>query len=99
MVYSGTLVTHGTGTGVVVATGAETELGEIHRLVGTAASLATPLTRKLGRFSKILTVAILALALVHVRGRSRCGARARPGCSTPRWPSPSGRSRRDCPRR
>ena len=64
MVYSGTLVTHGTGVGVVVATGAETELGEIHRLVGTAESLATPLTRKLARFSTLLTVAILVLAAV-----------------------------------
>ena len=62
MVYSGTLVTHGSGTGVVVATGAETELGEIHRLVGTADTLATPLTRKLTWFSKVLTVAILGLA-------------------------------------
>ena len=62
MVYSGTLVTHGTGLGVVVATGSQTELGEIHRLVGSAESLATPLTRKLARFSKILTVAILGLA-------------------------------------
>ena len=34
MVYSGTVVTSGTGAGVVVATGAETELGRIHRLVG-----------------------------------------------------------------
>ncbi len=64
MVYSGTLVTHGAGTGVVVATGAETELGEIHRLVGTADTLATPLTRKLTWFSKVLTVAILGLAAV-----------------------------------
>jgi cation-transporting ATPase F len=62
MVYSGTLVTNGTGVGVVVATGSETELGEIHRLVGAAESLDTPLTRKLARFSKILTVAILGLA-------------------------------------
>ena len=55
MVYSGALITSGTGVGVVVATGAETELGEIHRLVGTAESLATPLTRKLTWFSKVLT--------------------------------------------
>ena len=53
MVYSGTLVTHGSGTGVAVATGAETELGEIHRLVGGADELATPLTRKLAWFSKV----------------------------------------------
>jgi cation-transporting ATPase F len=64
MLYSGTLVTHGTGTAVVVATGAETELGEIHRLVGAADSLATPLTRKLAWFSKVLTVVILGLAVV-----------------------------------
>jgi cation-transporting ATPase F len=62
MVYSGTLVTSGVGAGVVVATGAGTELGEIHRLVGSAQTLATPLTRKLTWFSKVLTVAILALA-------------------------------------
>jgi cation-transporting ATPase F len=62
MVYSATLVTNGTGVGVTVATGSETELGEIHRLVGTADRLATPLTRKLSSFSKVLTVAILGLA-------------------------------------
>jgi cation-transporting ATPase F len=62
--YSGTLVTTGRGAGIVVATGAETELGEIHRLVGAAETLATPLTQKLAGFSKILTVAILGLAAV-----------------------------------
>ncbi|WP_341230567.1 HAD-IC family P-type ATPase [Nocardioides salarius] len=62
MAYSGTLVTTGSGSGVVVATGAETELGDIHRLVGAAEGLSTPLTRKLAWFSKLLTVAIVALA-------------------------------------
>ncbi|MFZ5870800.1 MAG: HAD-IC family P-type ATPase, partial [Actinomycetota bacterium] len=55
MLYSGTLVTRGSGVGLVVETGAQTELGQIHRLVGTAESLATPLTRKLAHFSKVLT--------------------------------------------
>jgi len=64
MLYSGTLVTSGTGAGVTVATGAQTELGEIHRLVGTAQLPVTPLTRKLTRFSKLLTVVILGLAAV-----------------------------------
>ena len=64
MLYSGTLVTRGSGMGLVVETGAQTELGQIHRLVGTAESLATPLTRKLAHFSKVLTVAILGLAAV-----------------------------------
>lgn len=64
MAYSGTLVTAGSGAGVAVGTGASTELGEIHRLVGAAGALATPLTVKLAAFSRILTVAILALAVV-----------------------------------
>ncbi len=64
MMYSGTLVTYGTGTAIVVATGARTELGEIHRLVGAAQVLATPLTRKLAGFSRVLTLVILGLALV-----------------------------------
>ncbi len=62
MAYSSTLVTRGRGLGVVVATGAETEIGTIHRLVGTATDVDTPLTRKIAQFSKVLTVAILALA-------------------------------------
>ena len=64
MLYSGTLVTNGTGVGVAVATGGATELGAIHRLVGSADTLATPLTRKLAGFSAWLTVIILALAAV-----------------------------------
>jgi cation-transporting ATPase F len=64
MVHSGTLVTGGSAAGIVIATGVETEIGEIHRLVGAAEVLATPLTAKLARFSKILTVGILALAAV-----------------------------------
>jgi cation-transporting P-type ATPase F len=64
MVFSGTLVSTGTGAGIALATGAETELGEIHRLVGAADTLATPLTQKLTEFSKFLTVGILALAAV-----------------------------------
>ncbi|WP_067852678.1 HAD-IC family P-type ATPase [Nocardia shimofusensis] len=64
MVHSGTLVTAGAGAGIAVATGDRTELGEIHRLVGSADVLATPLTAELAAFSRMLTVAILALAAV-----------------------------------
>lgn len=62
MAYSSTLVTSGQGRGVVVATGADTEIGRIHRLIGTAEGVETPLTRKLASFSKWLTVIILLLA-------------------------------------
>ncbi|MGY4710785.1 cation-transporting P-type ATPase [Mycolicibacterium sp. CBM1] len=62
MAYSGTLVTAGSGAGVVVTTGAETEVGQIHRLVGAADDLTTPLTADLARFSAMLTIGILGLA-------------------------------------
>ena len=62
VLYSGTLVTGGSAAGLAMATGAETELGRIHRLVGRAQVLDTPLTTKLARFSRLLTVVILVLA-------------------------------------
>ena len=64
MAFAGTLVTSGRAEGVVVATGRQTELGRIHLLVGQAADLDTPLTRRIGEFSRVLTVAIMALAAV-----------------------------------
>jgi cation-transporting P-type ATPase F len=62
--YAGTLVVTGTAAGLVIATGADTELGRIQRLVGGAATLATPLTRRIARFSVVLTVVILALSVL-----------------------------------
>lgn len=64
VLYSGTLITGGSAAGIAVGTGAQTELGRIHRLVGSAQVLDTPLTVKLARFSRVLTVAILLLAVV-----------------------------------
>ncbi|MDX9884295.1 cation-transporting P-type ATPase [Thauera sp.] len=62
MAFSGTLVAAGRGIGVVVATGANTELGRINRLIAEVQTLQTPLTRQMAQFSKILSVAIVALA-------------------------------------
>ena len=64
MCYSGTGVTFGQATGVVVATGAQTELGRIGRLVAGVAHLATPLTRKLDQFARRITVFIIAASAV-----------------------------------
>ncbi|MEO3826491.1 HAD-IC family P-type ATPase [Actinomadura sp. B10D3] len=64
MAYSGTFATYGTGTGIVTATGADTEIGLVHRLVGQATAVQTPLTRKLAHFSRVVTVVILGLAAV-----------------------------------
>jgi Ca2+-transporting ATPase len=62
LAYSATLVTYGAATGVVVATGDATEIGRISRLVSTAEELATPLTRKIAAFSRVLLYVILGLA-------------------------------------
>jgi cation-transporting ATPase F len=62
--FSSTLVTYGTGTGVVVATGDQTEIGRISEMISTTETLETPLTRKIAQFSRMLLVAILALAAV-----------------------------------
>ncbi|GAA5120852.1 HAD-IC family P-type ATPase [Haloechinothrix salitolerans] len=64
MVFSGTMVTHGTGTAVVVATGEATEIGMVRGLVASATAPLTPLTRKLALFSKQLTAVIMAIAAV-----------------------------------
>ncbi|GIZ51131.1 cation-transporting P-type ATPase [Noviherbaspirillum aridicola] len=62
MAYSGTLVTYGQGTGIVVATGAATEIGRISGMLANVQELSTPLLRKLGDFGRRLTWAILAAA-------------------------------------
>ncbi len=63
MAYSGTLVIRGQASGIVVDTGSQTEIGRIQQLVGGASGVETPLTRKLGVFSRWLTWAILVLAV------------------------------------
>jgi Ca2+-transporting ATPase len=62
MAYASTLVTYGAATGIVVATGDGSEIGRISQLISSAAELETPLTRKIGQFSRVLLVAILILS-------------------------------------
>ncbi|KAA3626013.1 MAG: cation-transporting P-type ATPase [Proteobacteria bacterium] len=62
MVYSGTLVTYGQGTGVVVAIGDATEIGRISTLLRDVQTLTTPLLRKMAGFARWLTGAILVIA-------------------------------------
>jgi magnesium-transporting ATPase (P-type) len=62
LAFSGTLVAAGRGLGVVVATGPATELGRINRMIAEVETLATPLTRQMTRFGKVLSAVILSLA-------------------------------------
>ncbi|MDO3377937.1 cation-transporting P-type ATPase [Geoalkalibacter halelectricus] len=62
MAYSGTVVTYGRATGVVVATGAHTEIGRISEMLSTVEAITTPLLRQMDTFARWLTGAILLLA-------------------------------------
>src|SRR5690606_19284717 len=66
MAFGGTLVTYGTATGVVVATGQRTELGRISAMLHGATELEPPLTRALASIGRTITIAILAVAVVVI---------------------------------
>lgn len=63
MAYASTLVTYGHGKGVIVATGDETEVGRISRLIAQAQDIKTPLTQSIAAFSHVLLYVIMVLAV------------------------------------
>jgi len=65
MAFSGTLVSSGRGTGVVVATGSNTELGRINQLMAAVSPLDTPLLRQIKKFGYAIT-AVIAVVVVIV---------------------------------
>ncbi len=62
MAYSGTLVTSGRGTGIVVAIGAETQIGRISTMLSEVQTLTTPLLKTMNVFARWLTLAIIGFA-------------------------------------
>lgn len=64
MAFSGTLVAAGQGEGVVVATGALTELGKIGAMLASVEALKTPLLLQMDRFARHQAVIISAAATV-----------------------------------
>ncbi len=60
MIYRGTVVTGGSGTAIVTATGARTEVGRIQRLVELTVPPGTPLQRQLEELGKQLVWITLA---------------------------------------
>ena len=72
MAYSGTAVTYGRGTALVVATGMGTEFGKIAQLLQTVETGKTPLQENLDRVGRVLAIgallivfAIMALGLLR----------------------------------
>jgi P-type Ca2+ transporter type 2C len=66
MVFNGTAVTRGRGRAVVTATGMDTEMGNVARLLGSTAEQRTPLQREVDRIGRMLGIAVIAIAAVVV---------------------------------
>lgn len=62
LAYSGTVVTYGNALGVVVATGASTEIGKINQMMDEVEEVTTPLLQQIERFGKWLSIFIIGLA-------------------------------------
>ncbi len=69
MAFMSTLVTRGSGLGIVIGTGMKTAMGQIADLLQSADSMTTPLQRRLEQLGKILiTVALILTVLVVIAG-------------------------------
>ncbi len=67
--FMGTMITRGSGIGVVVATGMNTAMGQIANMLQNAEPMETPLQRRLEQLGKILIiVALILTALVVLAG-------------------------------
>src|SRR5215472_15571491 len=64
MAFSGTMVVSGRATGVVVATGSETELGRINALLKRVSALETPLLRQIKKFGYVITAIVAAVGVL-----------------------------------
>lgn len=64
MAFMSTLVTTGRGTGMVIATGMDTEIGKIAALMNESPKEITPLQRRLGDLGKMLSLLAIALCIL-----------------------------------
>ncbi|NJR13473.1 MAG: HAD-IC family P-type ATPase [Phyllobacteriaceae bacterium] len=62
MLWSGTLIAKGTARGLVVATGAATEIGRIGGLLAGVEQLTTPFVAQMDQFARLLSLLILLVS-------------------------------------
>ncbi|MGM0749179.1 MAG: calcium-translocating P-type ATPase, SERCA-type [Bacillota bacterium] len=66
MAFMGTIITRGSGVGIVVGTGMKTAMGKIADMLESAGTFSTPLQRRLEQLGKILIVVALLLTVLVV---------------------------------
>ena len=64
MAYSGTVVTYGRGTGVVVGTGMQTEIGKIATMIQSVNEEQTPMQKRLEKLGRTLAFASLGIVVI-----------------------------------
>lgn len=64
MAYSGTVVSAGTGLGIVTAIGSETEIGHINELIAEVEPITTPLLRQTRQFGHTVSIAVIGAAIL-----------------------------------
>ena len=62
--FSGTNVTSGKGKGIVIATGKNTEIGKIAKVLGQTKKEKTPLEKNIDKIGKFLTIGILGIVVI-----------------------------------
>jgi magnesium-transporting ATPase (P-type) len=64
MAFSGTMVVSGRATGLVVATGSKTELGQINQMLAEVSALETPLLRQIKKFGYAISAVIAVVSVL-----------------------------------
>lgn len=64
MAFASCSVTYGRGRGIVVATGAQSEVGKIASMIGSVPDMKTPMQQRLDQLGKILAITALCICAV-----------------------------------
>jgi P-type Ca2+ transporter type 2C len=66
MIFSGTSITYGHGLAVVTATGMQTQIGRIAKMLNETAVETTPLQKELAHVGKLLGIIVVGIAIVMI---------------------------------
>lgn len=62
--YSGTVITGGNGSGIVIATGKKSQMGNISSMINETESEQTPLQKRLGELGKVVALICIAVCVI-----------------------------------